>query len=357
MRDATLKNCLVLADLCAAVGVGRGGGSGRAEQSFEQLVFDARADLELLADQVLSTGVRPPEWSNNTDLNSPTVVSDLWFDNELLANAIFGPDTRPPNWIGATVPVNEILARNVRHDLEISADEVFGRGERPPEWRGAAKILTCDRSLQNVLTVLDKYYNTHITTPESALNYCQTATSDIEDNLINIVFGTPDQNGNLPDPISLLSAVRGDLERLADELLGLNTRPERYIGTRDVTEPNFAGDVRLDLELLADDRLGVGNRPLGWIGGTSNSPATSYLNLRHDLELLADATLGINKRPTGWQGVNPIERCDPITRSLAFLDQQSFADFTVASIDPNALDYCAQVSSAVNDIVENPPQA
>ena len=79
--------------------------------------------------------------------------------------------------------------------------------------------------------------------------------------------------------------------------------------------------MRLDLELLADDRLGVGNRPPGWIGGTSNSPATSYLNLRHDLELLADVTLGINKRPTGWQGVNPIERCDPMVRSLAFLAQ------------------------------------
>ena len=122
--------------------------------------------------------------------------------------------------------------------------------------------------------------------------------------------------------------MRGDLERLADELLGLNTRPERYIGNRDMTAPNFAGDVRLDLELLADDRLGVGNRPPGWIGGTSNSPATSYLNLRHDLELLADVTLGINKRPTGWQGVNPIERCEPLVRSLAFLDQQAFTDFT-----------------------------
>src|SRR5664279_635603 len=108
---------------------------------FEQLVFDTRADLELLADKVLSPGVRPPEWSNNIDVKSPTVVSDLWFDNELLANAIFGPDTRPPEWIGAAVPINEILARNVRHDLELSADEVYGKGQRPDTWRGANKIL------------------------------------------------------------------------------------------------------------------------------------------------------------------------------------------------------------------------
>ncbi len=322
----------------------------------EQLIFDARADLELLADQVLTPGVRPPEWTNNTDLQSATVVSDLWFDNELLANAIFGPDTRPSNWIGASVAVNDILARDVRHDLELSADQVLGVGQRPAEWRGASKIMTCDRTLQNVLAILDKYYSIRSTTPESALNYCATVESEIEDSLVNIVFGTPDENGSLPDPINLLSAVRGDLERLADELLGLNTRPERYIGNRDVTTPNFAGDVRLDLELLADDRLGVGNRPAGWLGGTSNSPATSYLNLRHDLELLADVTLGIGTRPHGWQGVNPIERCDPLVRSLSFLDQQVFTNFSVSAIDTSSLDYCAQVSAAANGIVENPPQ-
>jgi len=323
---------------------------------FEQLVFDARADLEVLADKVLGSGVRPPEWSNNSDVKSPTVVSDLWFDNELLANAIFGPDTRPPDWIGAPVPINEIIARNVRHDLELSADQTYGKGQRPPEWRGAAKIISCDRTLQNVLTVLNKYYNIQSKTPDSALNYCATVESEIEDSLINIVFGSPDANGVLPNPIDLLGGVRGDLERLADELLGLHTRPERYIGNRDVTTPNFVGDIRQDMELLADTRLGVGSRPPGWIGAISNSPATSYLNLRHDLELLADVTLGLNKRPTGWQGVNPIERCDPIVRSLAFMAQAAFKDFTIANVDTTALDYCAQVSQLVNSIVENPPK-
>jgi hypothetical protein len=287
---------------------------------FEQLVFDTRADLELLADKVLSPGVRPPEWSSNSDVKSPTVVSDLWFDNELLANAVFGPDTRPPEWIGAPVPINEIIARNVRHDLELSADQIYGKGQRPPEWRGAAKIISCDRTLQNILNVLDKYYNIQSKTPDSALNYCQTVASEIEDSLVNIVFGSPDANGSLPDPINLLGGARGDLERLADELLGLHTRPERYIGNRDTTTPNFVGDMR------------------------------------QDLELLADVTLGINKRPTGWQGVNPIERCDPLVRSLAFMAQSAFKDFTIANIDTTALDYCSQVSQAVNSVVENPPK-
>lgn len=323
---------------------------------FEQQVFDTRADLEYLADTVLSAGVRPPEWSNNTDLTSATVVSDLWFDNELLANAIFGPDERPADWIGATVPVNEILARNVRHDLELSATEIFGIGERPPGWRGAARILQCGRTLQNILIVLDRFHNIQPTTPESALNYCQTVQAEIEDSLVNIVFGTPDTDGNLLDPITLLGAVRGDLERLADELLGLNTRPERYIGNRDVTTPNFAGDVRLDLDLLADDQLGVGVRPPGWVGGTSNSPAINYLNLRHDLELLKDTLMGTGVLITGWQGVNPIERCEPLVRSLAFLTTQAITDFSIADIDPAGANYCAQIAEAVNAVVENPPR-
>ncbi|MCZ2094839.1 MAG: hypothetical protein LC121_00950 [Anaerolineae bacterium] len=62
---------------------------------FEQLVFDTRADLERLADQVLSQGVRPTEWSFNTDLSSPTIVSDLCRQRDL-ANAIWA-DTRPPD--------------------------------------------------------------------------------------------------------------------------------------------------------------------------------------------------------------------------------------------------------------------
>lgn len=354
MRRSTLIWCTLVGALLCALSVTAAPVA--QTNPFEQLVFDTRADLEFLADQVLSAGVRPPEWANNTDLTSATVVSDLWFDNEQLANAIFGPDERPLDWIGASVPVNEILARNVRHDLELSADEIFGVGERPTEWRGSARITQCSRNLQNILTVLDRFYNIRPTTPESALSYCQTVQAEIEDTLVNIVFGTPDVDGNLLDPIVLLGAVRGDLERLADELLGLNTRPERYIGNRDVTTPNFAGDVRLDMELLADDQLGVGTRPPGWIGGTANSPAISYLNLRHDLELLRETLLGVGVFPTGWQGVNPIERCEPLVRSLAFLTTQAITDFSIADIDPAGANYCAQISEAVNAVVENPPR-
>jgi hypothetical protein len=171
---------------------------------------------------------------------------------------------------------------------------------------------------------------------------------------MNIVFGTPDASGGLPNPIELLSAVRGDLERLADELLGLNTRPEGYLGGRDVNSATFIGDILLDMNLLADSQLGDGVRPVGWIGAISNSPATTYLNLRHDLEALADATLGINVRPTGWQGVVAIERCDPLVRSLVFLVEDSYG-VPLIELDPAAPDYCALVNEASNSVVENPP--
>lgn len=330
--------------------------SGAAAQAnpFELLVFDTRADMELLADAVFGAGIRPEGWINNDDLRSPTVVNDLWFDNELLADAVFGPGVRPPNWIGVTVPNVEILARNVRHDLELSANEFFGAGDRPDEWRGAALILQCSRTLQNIITVLDRFYNLRPTTPESVLRYCETVEAEITDSLVNIVFGTPGEDNRLPDPFAGLSAVRGDLERLADELLGLSTRPPNYLGGRDVNAPSFIGDVRLDLESLADDQLGEDNRPAGWIGTVSNNPATAYLILRHDLELLADVTLGVGTRPTGWQGEVAIERCDPLTRSLAFITQQSF-EFSINELDPNAVDFCAQVSEATNALVENPP--
>ncbi|MCK6578682.1 MAG: hypothetical protein L6Q98_11310 [Anaerolineae bacterium] len=352
MRRHILKLMAVL--LCAALGLTLPSALTAQSNPFEALVFDARADLELLADQVLGETIRPPSWAGNINLASETVVTDLWYDNEQLANAVFGPESRPAEWIGVTVPINEIIARNVRHDLELAADEEFGIDQRPAEWRGAVPVLRCSRILQNTLTVLDRFYNIRPATPDSALNFCFSIQSEIEDELINIVFGTADANGNLPNPFDLLGAARGDLERLADERLGLQTRPEGWNGERDSNTPNFTGNLRLDLELLADDQTGIGTRPGGYIGLNAGSPASTYLNLRFDLELLADVLLGIETRPTGWQGANAIERCEPLVRSLAFIVQDSL-DFSIAEFDPASPNFCADVSTAVNSLVENPP--
>jgi hypothetical protein len=320
----------------------------------ETFIFDTRADMELLADEVFGEGTRPDGWTGNDQTTSPTTLGDLWYDNELLADEVFGAGERPQGWAGATVAAATVISRNVRHDLELSADEVFGIGERPDTWRGALAIIRCDRTLQNNLEMLARFYRILSQTPESALNFCQAVASEIEDELINIVFGTEDEDGNLRDPITLLGGVRGDLERLGDELLGLNTRPEGYTGNRDIESPTLIGDLFLDMALIADDQLGDNTRPEEWIGVVTNSPAISYLNLRHDVELLADATLGVNVRPNGWQGVNPIERCDPFVQSLVFLIGQNY-EITFDEIDPQAADYCNQITIATNALVESPP--
>jgi hypothetical protein len=322
------------------------------DQTAEQLgafVFDARADLEILATDVLGEGQRPEDWTGNSDTNSPTVVADLWFDNEQLADVIFGVNTRPEDWFGANGSNARVISRNVRHDLERLADEHFGATVRPPTWRGASPIYRCDRTLQNVLDIMVRFYSLQPTTEESVLNYCLSVAAEVEDSLVRVAF-TADQAARLPDQIL---AIRGDIERLADELLGLNNRPSGWIGNKDVNSPTLIADNLLDLETLANAVLEGGQRPLGWIGAVTNQPATSYLNLRHDLELLADATLGLNVRPTGWQGADPIARCEPLLQNLVFLVQQNYNVSPQA--DVNSPDYCIQLAAAANQVVENPP--
>jgi hypothetical protein len=74
--------------------------------------------------------------------------------------------------------------------------------------------------------------------------------------------------------------------------------------------------------------------------------------MRHDLELLADVTLGSNVRPRGWQGVNLIERCDPIVQDLVLLVQTNIG-FTTDNVPPET--FCIQVEDAANLLAENPP--
>ena len=312
---------------------------------FGDFVFDIRADLELLANEVIGLEQRPEGWTFNSDITSVTAVSDLWFDNELLANVIFGEGQRPLDWLGVTSESAALVARNVRHDLEISATQGFGTTTRPPEWRGAPPLLRCDRTLQNVLGLLNTFFNVQTRTPESALNYCQTVAAEAEDSLVANALTDEE---NLPDQIL---AVRGDLERLADERLGLNIRPPSWIGNKDRESATLVGDNFLDLETLANELLGSGVRPAGWIGVVTNSPAVSYRNLRHDLELLADETMGEGQRPRGWQGVNPLERCEPAVQSLVILVERY--GFVAEDIPQD--NFCENVEQAANFLAEHPP--
>jgi hypothetical protein len=318
---------------------------------FELFLSNLRSDVELLANNVFGVDERPEAWVGNTTLGSENYIGDLWVDNELLAIAIFGEVDRPADWFGATTSRPELLARNIRHDLELSADQIFGV-TRPSEWRSAGPLFQCDRELQNLVRLLDERYDVRPRTVTATLNYCDTLRTEVEDDLIGQVLSTSFAD-QAPE---LISGVRGDLERLADELLGLNTRPLNWRGNRDEGTASFASDIYIDLEALADDRLGGGTRPQDWVMQPPSSPSLAYRTLRYNLELLADLSLGAGRRPTGWQGVDPLARCSPTLQSLVAVVEQSFADIPIEnanSADPTV--FCIEVAQMTNQFAENPP--
>jgi len=316
---------------------------------FEVFLSEIRGDLETLADVVYG-GTRPDTWTGNTDYGSQTIIADIWFDNEQLADAVFGQSVRPANWFGATSSNVDLVARNIRHDLELSADEFLGLDARPGAWIGALRIYRCDRTTQNLVFLLNSIYSIQTQTPESVVNYCEAVGIEIEDNLVDVTFGETGLLDQLPD---LVLATRGDLERLADETLGLGNRPDSWIGNRDINSPTLSADNFSDLARLADELLGDDRRPEGWIGNFSSSAPVAYRSIRHDLELLADVQLGEGSRPRGWQGEDPLTRCNPLVQNLVLVVQQNFEFEITAS--PGASDYCEQVEAAANFQAENPP--
>ncbi|NWF71024.1 MAG: hypothetical protein HXY40_18225 [Chloroflexi bacterium] len=317
---------------------------------FERDLLDTRNDLEFLASQILGVGQRPPNWTSNSDLASPTALVDLWFDNELLADAQFGAGTRPEDWIGATTRNPQLLLRNIRHDLELTASAFYQEGDsRPQEWRGSALIIRCSRSLQNLWLMLGQFYNTRPATPESALDYCRALEQEADAAVANAIFGADEPQPAFRD---LIWAIRGDLERLADERLGLNNRPSSWIGNRDIESPTLASDIYFDLETLADALLGLDERPENWIGFINNSLYIANRNLRHDIELLANATQPGGTRPNGWQGTDPLMQCTPDQQNLIRVAQIQYSNIVLPGASP---DFCRQAAAAANNVVENPP--
>lgn len=312
-------------------------------------VLDLRTDLETAADAALGSGTRPANWTfdiNNT--GSPTYVANLWFDNELLATEVFGTE-RPLGWIGAPVTADvALVSRNIRHDLELSADDIFGPNNRPENWLGSLSLFRCDRTLMNIVQVLDTQFNATFGTSDDAVAYCQTVADETQSLTLNAVLTTPEIEAALPD---LLLASRGDIERLADEEFGLNTRPSGWIGNKDKTSSSLLADNFLDLESLANEELGIGQRPVGWLGTPPAVPIYGYQYLRFNLELLAN-TLGKTPRPRGWQGVNPVETCSPQLQNLVALAQRAYS-FSIETVPQGA--FCTQLSVVVNNTIENPP--
>jgi hypothetical protein len=321
-----------------------------ATTDLQAFIANIRIDMEILADRVYG-GTRPDGWTGNIDLNAPNLIADLWFDNELLANTVFGEGVRPSEWIGATTPNALLVTRNIRHDLELSAQTFLNGDIRPSDWNGAAAIYRCDRTLQNLVYLLATIYGTPINTREGTLDYCRSVVAELQTTIRDL----PIEQISTDELPSLVLAVRGDLERLADERLGVGTRPEPWLNNKDVNSPTLAEDINMDLERLADELVPAGERPRGWEFVSTDNAVEVYRILRRNLELLADETLAAGVRPRGWQGTDQLQRCDNLTQTLVVIVQQQYQFTIPPELDPNSATFCADVTRAANDITENPP--
>lgn len=311
-----------------------------ADPVFQQAI---RGDIETLAELAFGAGIRPDTWTGNTDVATANYLVDLFYDNEQLADQIFGVGQRPDNWFGASSPMPVLIYRNVRHDLELAADAFFGAPTvRPVEWLGAVPAVRCDRALQAVLLILRRDYNIVPETITQVVDYCMVLKAEVEDRIFGSVLADLGTAQLTPETIG---GLRGDLERLADERLGLDTRPGGWIGNRVDGSPTFLSDVFIDLDTLADNQLGIDIRPVGWIGVISASPLVSSRSIRYDIELLADLTLGEGVRPRGWQGSDPLVRCNTTLQTLVTLLTVRSGNF-VAVIDASEPDndvFCRQI--------------
>ncbi len=331
-----------------------GADSPQQSNIFQDFLFDTRLDLELLADRVYA-GVRPEEWNGNADFTQQSFLADLWFDNELLADEVFGAGIRSEEWIGATTRNLELISRNIRHDLELSADNFLSEDTRPDGWTGAAPVYRCSRTIQNILYTLAIAYGVRPNTPDGVLDFCTAVSIEIDDELISGIQGQS-VSDEATDFQGLIWAVRGDLERLADETQGLGNRPPSWIGNTDLNSPDLADDTLSDMERLADTILGLQIRPEGWNGTISSSLSVSYRSLRQDIELLADAApnIGEGVRPNGWQGVDTLIRCSSDIQNLVVLLQQTY-QFAVEDTIVFSASFCTLVEEQANNFAENPP--
>jgi hypothetical protein len=317
------------------------------------LLSDIRADQEVIADFVFGGGSRPATWIANRDVSSPSIVADSWFNNEQIAEEVFGAGRRPLVWIGATSSNALIVIRNVRHDLELAADAVFGADQRPPNWTGGPRLFRCSRTIMNTVRLLETLYNVRPTTLLTVFDYCGALAGELQTQLLPSII---EAQAEAPDWAALTLAVRGDLERLADEELGLNNRPAGWIANKNIDSPTLAADNRTDLESLADTLLGVGVRPAGWIGQPSSVPALAFRNLRFDLEALANATQGVGVRPRGWQGIDQVQACTPAVQSLVDIVRLRFGFVPDPTPGLPSEDACREIEEQANLLAENPPQ-
>lgn len=321
---------------------------------YELFILQARNDLEILADEALGEGVRPDTWTFNFDLLSDVFVADLWYDNEMLAEGIFGDGARPDDWFGATTLDPYLLSRNIRHDLELSATHIFG-AERPAGWNGAEPIYQCDRTTQNLLRYIELLYDARPTLDPATPLYCGSMAFEIESDLIRVALAPIEglDFGSLQEKVI---ATRGDLERTANEALGVSVRPDGWIGY-DEESLSFFQDLNTDLEMLANIIYQGAERPDVWGRNIPDSAAISFFNMRYNLETMTSERLGDGARPHNWEGVSdPLYRCEPMTQALIHIMIDLFNYRPDREIgDRTTQQFCRDNMLAVNNYADNPP--
>ncbi len=327
-----------------------------AAQDSPTTVFEQnlRADLDLLAGIVFA-GTLPDTWTSNTSTAAPNFIADLFFDNEQLANTVFGEGIRPDDWFGASSPTRELVSRNIRHDLEVSASFYYGGATRPEGWLGAPGRNRCDRTLQTILLVLERDFNVTPTSIEAVVDYCAVLLIEVE---ANIYIDLLPSVGTQIQSTDNTGGLRGDLERLADEKLGLETRPPGWIGNREAASPTFINDLSIDVNTLADNQLGLNVRPNGWNAiSISTSGAVAVRALRANIETLADEVMGEGLRPNGWQGTDPLGRCDTTLQTLVTLVEAGGADIrgNLTSDERNSIVLCSQARGVAIQAAESLP--
>lgn len=153
------------------------------------------------------------------------------------------------------------------------------------------------------------------------------------------------------EALPVLAAARADLDILASDRLGADTRPPGWNGDSDPNNPALNEAIRLDLEALATAILGENIRPDGWIGYIVSVPLLIARDIRHDLELLADTAIGDPLvRPNGWQGDDPIYRCSRSAQNLLEVLERVYQYFP--QVDFSRADACEVLEEQVNFYVE-----
>lgn len=152
------------------------------------ILINARTDLEILATQQQGS-TRPPGWSGSLDINNPQLPILIRLDLELLMATALGVGNVPVGWFGPVPSTSFAIARDIRHDLELLADVVIQPSVRPPGWAGDDPLMRCDRSTQNLVTLLARNGLFVPSADPAHPDYCQLVVTEIgqftEVNLLN----------------------------------------------------------------------------------------------------------------------------------------------------------------------------